>query len=337
MGLRLGIGFPTCREGTAYPVPYARAEELIPLARRAEELGFYSLWANDHLTTPHAIRATQDAAPNFYEPIVTCAALAAATTRIKLLLGVVVLPEREVILLAKQIATLDRLSNGRVMMGVGIGGYREEFEAVHPDLKGANRGKMMEEGIEAMRALFAERRTGYKGRYVHFEDVELAPKPVQSPFPFLINAHEDAALRRVGRMGDGWVVAGLAFDRAAAARAVVDAAAREAGRDPAAIELHFQIWLSFGTDHAAAEAKLKRSQHWRRMASRSPELSENALLERYRAGNLIGNPDEVIAQIRALVAAAGPAHLGVVFLNDTTAELVADMELFSARVMPAFA
>lgn len=337
MGLRFGVGFPTCREGTAYPVPYATADELVPLAKRAEELGFYSVWANDHLTTPHAVRATQDAPPNFYEPIVTCAALAAATERIKLLLGVVVLPEREVILLAKQIATLDRISSGRVMMGVGIGGYREEFEAVHPDLKGANRGRMMEEGIEAMRALFAKRRAGYRGTYVHFEDVEMAPKPVQTPFPFLINAHEEPALRRVGRMGDGWVVAGLAVDRIPAARAVVDAAAREAGRDAASIDLHFQIWLSFGTDHDAAVAKLKRSQHWRRMAARSPDLSDETLLQRYRAGNLLGTPDEVIGQIQDLVTAARPAHLGVVFLGDTTAELIADMELFSNRIMPAFA
>ncbi|HZP95577.1 MAG TPA: TIGR03619 family F420-dependent LLM class oxidoreductase [Candidatus Limnocylindria bacterium] len=335
--MRFGVGIPTCREGTAYPVPYVRPEEFVPIGRRAEELGFHSLWANDHLTTPYAIRATQDAPPNFYEPIVTYAAIAAATSRLRLMLGVVVLPEREIILLAKQIATLDQLSRGRIMLGVGIGSYREEFEAVHPDLRGANRGRMMEEGIEAFRALCTERRASYHGKYIRFEDVELAPKPAQSPFPILINAHEDVALRRVGRIGDGWVVAGLDFDRAAQARAIVDAAARAAGRDPASIELHFQTWLSFGVDQAAAEAKLKRSQHWRRLAARDPELSEAKLFERYRAGNLLGGPDDVVDQVRRLAATTGAGHIGVVFLGETTTELLADMELFSARVMPAFA
>ncbi len=267
----------------------------------------------------------------------TYAAIAAATSRLRLMLGVVVLPEREIILLAKQIATLDQLSGGRLMMGVGIGSYREEFEVVHPDLKGANRGQMMEEGVAALRALCAERRVSYRGKYIRFEDVELAPKPAQHPFPILINAHEDVALRRVGRIGDGWVVAGLDFDRVAEARTIVDAAARDAGRDPATIALHFQTWLSYGVDRASAEAKLKHSQHRRRLAARSPELTESQLFDRYRAGNLLGGPDDVIDQLRRLAATTGAAHVGVVFLGETTAELLADMELFSARVMPTFA
>lgn len=336
MPLEFGVGFPTCREGTAYPVPYVHADEFPLLAQRAEELGFVSLWANDHLTTPFAIRATQDQPPNFYEPLVTCASLANVTRTIRFLLGVIVMPERETILLAKQLATLDRVTNGRVLFGVGIGSYREEFEAVHPELKGANRGKMLEEGIQALRALFSERRASYQGKYVHFEDVELAPKPVQQPFPILINAHETAPLQRVGRVADGWVVAGLAPERLAAARRTVDEAAREAGRDGAGIPLHFQVWLSFGPDRGQAEAKLKRSQHFRRMLARRPDVSEEAHLRQYRASNLLGNPDEVIAQIRDYQA-AGVSHMGVVFLGDTTDELLADMQLFSQRVMPAFA
>ncbi len=336
MPLEFGVGFPSCREGTAYPVPYVRPDEFPRLAQRAEELGFVSLWANDHLTTPNAIRATQDQPPNFYEPVVTYASLAYVTKKLRFLLGVIVMPERETILLAKQMATLDRLTNGRVLFGVGIGGYREEFEAVHPELKGANRGRMMEEGIEALRVLFTERRASYGGKYIHFEDVELAPKPVQQPFPVLINAHETAPLQRVGRMGDGWVVAGLPLARLGPARQVVDEAAREAGRDPTQIPLHLQIWLSFGADRPEAEAKLKRSQHFRRLCALHPELSEEEQVRRYTAGNLLGNPDDVVEQIRAYEA-AGVDHMGVVFLGETTDELMADIQLFSERVMPAFA
>ena len=335
--MKFGIGFPTCREGTAYPVPYVRPEDFSGIAQRAEELGYYALWGNDHLTTPAAIRATQSAPPNFYEPLITFASLAAVTRRIRFMLGVVVLPEREIILLAKQLATLDQLSRGRLLLGVGIGSYREEFEAVHPELKGANRGRMMEEGIAAVRTLFSERRASFSGRYVNFEDVELAPKPYQQPFPILLNAHADIALERVGATGDGWIVAGLPVDRTAEARHIVDAAARNAGRDPGSIPLHYQVWLSFGTDRQSAFQKLQRSQHWRRTLALRPDVGEEDQLERFVAGNLVGSPEDVIQQIRSLQRQTRVDHLGVVMLGETTRELLEDMQLFAREVIPAFA
>jgi probable F420-dependent oxidoreductase len=334
--MKFGLGVPTCREGTAYPVPYVRADEFVEIAQRAEELGFYALWGNDHLTTPHAIRATQAAPPNFYEPLITFASLASVTRRIRFMLGVIVLPEREIILLAKQLATLDQLSTGRVLFGVGIGSYREEFEAVHPELKGANRGRMMEEGVAALRALFSEGRASFAGNYVKFEDVELAPKPYQQPFPVLLNAHADVGLERVGTTGDGWIVAGLPVDRTVAARQVVDAAARKAGRDPRAIPLHFQIWLSFGASRDAAIAKLKRSQHWRRLLAMRSQLGEDEHMRQFAAGNLLGTPGEVVEQIRHLQERTHVDHLGVVMLGENTRELLDDMQLFARDVMPAF-
>jgi probable F420-dependent oxidoreductase len=334
--MKFGIGFPTCREGTAYPVPYVRPEDFSEIAQRAEELGYYALWGNDHLTTPAAIRATQPTPPNFYEPLITFATLASVTRRIRFMVGVIVLPEREIILLAKQLTTLDQLSRGRLMLGVGIGSYREEFEAVHPELKGANRGRMMEEGIEALRTLFSKRGASFSGKYVNFEDVELAPKPYQQPFPILLNAHADVGLERVGASGDGWIVAGLPVDRTAEARHLVDAAARKAGRDPASIPLHYQVWLSFGTDRQSAIKKLQRSQHWRRSLAVRPDLTEDDHLERFVAGNLLGRPDEVIQQIRSLQERTRVEHLGVVMLGDSARELLDDMQLFAHEVMPAF-
>lgn len=334
--MRFGIGLPTCREGTAYPVPYVHPSEFVEIAQRAEELGYYALWGNDHLTTPAAIRATQPTPPNFYEPLITYASLASVTRRIRFMLGVIVLPEREIILLAKQLATLDQLSQGRVLFGVGIGSYREEFEAVHPELKGANRGRMLEEGIAALRTLFSERRASFHGKYVNFDDVELAPKPHQKPFPVLVNAHADVALERVGASGDGWIVAGLPVARTAEARKIVDQAAQQAGRSPAAIPLHFQIWLSFGSNRESAIAKLKRSQHWQRITSIRRELGEEEHLRQFAAGNLLGAPDEVIEQIRQLQARTQVDHLGVVMLGESTRELLDDMQLFAREVMPAF-
>src|SRR6266581_3166428 len=129
MRLRFGVGLPTCREGVAYPVGYVRPSDFTRIAQRAEQLGFDSLWANDHLTTPYILQETLDTPPSFYEPLITFASVAGVTHTIQLVLSVVVLPEREPVLLAKQIATLDDLSDGRVTLGVGIGDVRRQ---VHP-------------------------------------------------------------------------------------------------------------------------------------------------------------------------------------------------------------
>ncbi len=335
MAIRFGVGIPTCREGTAYPVPYVRPNEFPTLARRAEELGYYSLWANDHFTTPHLIQTTQDQPPNFYEPLITYASLANVTRRIRFVLSVIVMPQREPVLLAKQIATLDALTGGRVILGVGIGAYREEFEAVHPELKGANRGQMLEEGVQALRELFGRRRASFEGKYVRFGEIELAPKPVQQPFPIYVNAHGATGVRRVGRIGDGWIVAGMPAEALGKAKREIAAAAEATGRVPARISLNYQIWMSSGSDKSEAEAKLRRSQHFRRMVAGHPEHSEEAVLAGYRTGNLLGSPDDVIEQIRQFER-AGVTHMGLVFLGDVMDELVADMELFAKRVMPAF-
>lgn len=331
--MHFGVGIPTCREGTAYPVPYVRPLDFPVLARRAEELGFHSLWANDHLTTPHVIQATQSEPPNFYEPLITYASLTHVTRRLRLVLSVLVVPHRDVVVLAKQLATLDVLTGGRVMLGVGIGAYREEFEAVRPDLKGANRGVLLEEGVQALQLLFGRRRASFQGKYVRFGEIELAPKPVQQPFPLYVSAHDAVGFRRAGRLADGLIVAALSRDRIADARETMRAAAVEVGRDPSRLTLHFQIWLSFGRDQAEAEDKLRRSQHFRRMAAKDPP---EKVLAQYRAGNLFGTPEDVIEQLRAFER-IGVAHIGIVFIGSTTDELLADMEFFAGRVMPAFA
>jgi probable F420-dependent oxidoreductase len=334
--MRFGVGIPTCREGTAYPVPYVRATEFPTVARRAEALGYHSLWANDHYTAPRVIQATQTEPPNFYEPLVTYASLIGVTTRLRFVLSVVVLPQREVVLLARQVAALDVLSGGRVLLGLGIGGYREEFEAVHPDLKGSNRGAILEEGIEALQLLFRQRRASFDGQHVRFGEIELAPKPLQKPFPIYVSAHTPASLRRTGRLADGLIVAALSESQTAEARRELALGAIESGRDPAALGLHFQIWLTFGKDRGEAEARLRRTQHFRRMVARHPTHSEAAVLADYRAGNLFGSPEDVIDQLRRFER-GGVDHMGVVFLGETMDELLADMELFAERVMPAFA
>jgi probable F420-dependent oxidoreductase len=335
MAMRIGLGFPTAREGQTYPVGYVRPRDLVTVARRAEELGYYSLWGNDHLTTPPEMRGILDAPANFYEPVLTFAMLAGVTQRLRFMLSVVVLPQRDPLFLAKQIATLDVLSEGRVMLGLGIGGYRDEIEAVRPDLKGANRSIVMDESLQALRLLFDQPRSSFSGRYVRFEDVDIAPAPVQRPFPLLLSATGPAGLRRVARLADHWVAAAMAPAALMATRAQLDAALIEQSRKPADVETHVQTWLSFGRDRAEAVARLLRSQHLRRTLIHQPGAGQAAAVEHYRAGNLLGTPDDVVEQVRAFEQ-AGVSHLGVVMIGDSMDELVADMEVFAERVLPAF-
>jgi len=336
MRLQFGVGLPTCREGVAYPVGYVRPADFARIALRAEQLGFDSLWANDHLTTPRILQETLDRPPSFYEPLITFAAVAAVTRRVRLVLSVIVMPEREPVLLAKQVATLDDLSDGRVTLGVGIGAYRDEFEAVHPARSRVNRGALLDEGIAALRCLFEAQSATYEGQYIQFRGVQLAPKPRQRPFPIYVNAHGAQGLDRVARTGDGWIESAPTPEALATARADLQQRVSAAGRDPADISVNVQIWICTGQDDTHAEARLRRSQHFRRLLARDPRPSESSILDEFRASNLLGRPDRLIDRLRDYQA-AGAQHVGLIFLGDSVDELLDDMAFFAQTVLPAFA
>src|SRR6266849_2036245 len=199
MALRFGVHIPTCIEGMMYPVPFARPADILPIALLCERLGFDSVWGNDHMTTQRYVQREFPAPPNFYEPLITFTYVAARTTRLKLCTGILVLPMRHMVVAAKQVATLDQLSGGRVILGVGTGAYREEYEALFPDARDAHRGTIVDEGMRALRLLFTERRATFRGRYVRFEEVECYPKPLQSPLPIYAGGNHAEVRRRVRR------------------------------------------------------------------------------------------------------------------------------------------
>src|ERR1041385_6690518 len=207
--LKFGVHIPTCIEGMMYPVPFAKPEDILPTAQLAEQVGFDSVWGNDHMTTQRYVQREWPQPPNFYEPLITFTWVAARTERIKLATGIIVLPMRTMPVLAKQVATLDQLSGGRVVLGVGTGAYREEYEALFPDARDARRGTIVDEGMQALRLLFTERRATYRGRTVHFEEVECYPKPVQHPMPIYAGGNHPEVRRRAGPGAPGWMAAGL--------------------------------------------------------------------------------------------------------------------------------
>ena len=143
--MRFGLMLPTAREGLYLPAGFSTSQQLVQLAVQAERLGFYSLWGNDHLTLPKEARNRYNRPPNVYEVLITLAFIGAAAHKVRLGVAALSLPLREPVVLAKQLATLDVFSNGRLAIAVGVGQYREEFTQVRPSQSKADRGAMLEE------------------------------------------------------------------------------------------------------------------------------------------------------------------------------------------------
>ena len=169
----VSAGLPTCMAGMMYPVPFAGPDDLVRIAKQAEKLGYHSVWGNDHMTTQRYVRQEFSQPPDFWEPLVTYAYLAAETTTLKFGTGMLISPmRRDIVVVAKQVATLDHFSRGRFMLGFGVGAYREEFEALHPTWK-VHRGKLEAESIQAIKHLFANRIASWQGDYFQKEDFRL--------------------------------------------------------------------------------------------------------------------------------------------------------------------
>jgi probable F420-dependent oxidoreductase len=170
------------------------------------------------------------------DPLIWLAYAAAVTTRVKLATGVLILPEHNPVLLAKQVATLDHLAGGRVILGVGVGWLREEFDAIGVPFE--ERGARADDHIEALRVLWRDAEPTFNGPFTRFERAQCWPKPVQpGGVPIVIGGSTKPAARRAGRLGDGFFPFRISPDELAGLLDVMGAAAKDAGRDPAAIEI----------------------------------------------------------------------------------------------------
>jgi len=216
----------------------------VAVARAVEAAGFESLWVADHIVIPRSYasvypydrggRLPQAELP-FPDPFVWLAYAAAQTTTLRLATGVLVLPQRQPLVVAKQAATLDRLSGGRLILGVGAGWLAEEFAAL--DVPFAERGRRLDEYVTALRALWRNEAASFAGAFVRFEAVVARPAPVRGAVPIVIGGHTEQAARRAGRLGDGFYPGRGRPEELARLVEVLREAARAAGRDPDAIEL----------------------------------------------------------------------------------------------------
>jgi len=260
------------------------------VARRAESLGYDSIWAGDHISFENPI----------LDVTVALATFAAVTSRITLGAGIVLLPLRAPAVVAKEFASLDYLSGGRVVLGVGVGGEgAKDYEAVGVPID--ERGVRANDAMLALRELFAAAPASYHGRFSSFAGVSIEPRPVQTGGPPLwVGGRSPAALRRAGVLGDGWLPIWVSPERCRAGRDEIRRHAESAGRDPDAIVLAAVVPALVADDGERAREEVRGYLGARYGTAFSPQA-----VERYC---VVGTPEECAARVEAY-AAVGVRHL----------------------------
>lgn len=331
--MRFGVGLPTGMEGLINPIPFFTPDLFCEAARRAEALGFDSVWGNDHYAPQDYVRQKYPATPNLWEVLSVLTAAAAVTTRVEIGTAVIVLPMRDLVTLARQAATIDQLSGGRLLLGVGIGAYPEEYRAARPDLAGAHRGDMLDEGLALLKRLYTQSAVTHHGEYYQVEALDLEPKGVAGEVRVLVGGHHRRGIERAVHYGAGWIPGWRPLDEMAQWIADLRARAEEVGRDPSSLIVAPQFSCLIGKDHERTEERYKSSgmvQHRISLArdGRDPTKSLR--------NNLIGGFEEVGERVDRLYA-MGADHLACTTLCvDTVEEWFEQMEMFATEVIAPF-
>ena len=237
----------------------------LEIARQAEALGFDSVWGGEHVIRPDRIASPypytedgqmpgEDDTP-IPDPLVWLAYVAAAAPSLQLGTCILILPQRNPLVLAKELATLDQLSGGRVELGIGVGWLEEEFRAL--GVPWARRGARTDEYVAAMRALWAGPHAEFHGEFVDFEPVTCSPRPVSGSIPILVGGDTPAAIRRAVRIADGYFPGATDPEVLETLIRQLGAEAQQAGRDPAAIAVHAIFGSQMSDPVAGAEQLAK--------------------------------------------------------------------------------
>ena len=233
-------------------------------AQAAEELGYHGIEVADHVfgAAPRGgWTPTYSEYDPFHETFTTMAFIAAVTKKVELVSGVLILPQRQTGLVAKQAAEVDILSGGRLRLGVGVGWNHVEYEALNTEWK--TRGARQAEQIEVMRKLWTEDQVTYRGRFHTLVDVTMLPVPVQRPIPIWFGGSSDAVVKRAARIGDGYMPI-MKPDVAEPKLVLLFEAMKQHGRDPAKFGL--EGWLRF--DEPDPQAWAKAAEGWKRLGAR---------------------------------------------------------------------
>ena len=324
--MKYDMEIPTSREAVFVPVPFAGPQEIVKIVQDAEKLGYHTVWGTDFMTLAPGVSPIEDPdPPNWYELIVSLSYLAAVTEKIKLGTGVILIPYRDPVILARQITTLDHFSNGRVAFGIGLGN-RAEYEMIQPRMRKAHRGRMLDEKMEALHHLFdhSQRTVSYSGKYVEFRDVEIYPKPLQNPLPMYAPGRNPDALQRIAKWGNGLFTAG------AAGRSAIDELEpllEEQGRSLDEVHVIAEGELSLGATHEEAV------EHYRNSLQGQFRLAKGFSLDSIVEQNWIGTVDEVGEKI-SNVKDNGIDHVNALHIaGDSIPEMMEQVESFAKDVM----
>lgn len=315
--MKFSVALHTAYEGLGYPIGFtADAATFVRLAQAAESLGYNAVWANDHLLTPRFLRDGADGPPHFYEPLITLAHVAAVTKRIRLGTAVLALPLRDPQLLAKQVATLDALTGGRLMLGIGLGAYPEELAESHPTRARRGRGAVFDEHLAALRGFL--------------DSADRAPAPVQRPLPLYVGGHGTRAVERAARQGQGWIPGWQPIAVVRERVALLRARLADAGRDVLAVEVAPELSATIASRHEDAVRRYETSRFVRHRLARDRTGREGGLMT---ASNLVGSPEAIRERV-ATLADAGVDHCAALaFPAETIAELLEQWEQFAMDVV----
>lgn len=330
--MKFSISLPTGFEGVMYPVPFVDPADFVRMAKLCEKLGYHSVWGNDHIQSQNYVRELFPDSPlNFYELMTVLSFCAAATTTLEVGTALAVLPMRDPFWLAKVSATLDQLSNGRLILALGIGAYREEFAAWAPRAAGkARRGEMMDEGIALMQRLFSERRVTHEGKYYAVRDIEMYPKPRRQPFALWVGGHNMETVERAARVGTGWLPGWRPWHELEERIGYLKRRAVELGRDPADIEIAPQFSLTIARTAEEAERRYMESglvAHRKSLAYTGRDLSKQVV------ANLVGSPDLIREKVDGLRKIGVDHACALMIPADSMAEFEDQVEWFAKTVM----
>lgn len=247
--MKLGVTFPQTEIGT-------NPDVIRDYAQAAEDLGYNHILVYDHVLGANPASRPDWSGPYthlslFHEPFVLLGYLSAFTRRLELVTGVIILPQRQAALVAKQATAVDVLSKGRLRLGIGIGWNQVEYEALGMDFH--NRGSYCEEQVTVMRSLWTQDLVTFKGKWHSISDAGLNPLPIQRPIPLWFGGHAEPVLRRAARLGDGWFPLGAPKENIQDMIRRLRSYVREAGKDPNSFGIEARLSISGKTPDLWAE------------------------------------------------------------------------------------